>query len=99
MELGERQMIKKNEDLERMEKKLKKLALAIENPSSKKEYWRKYKKLERNLYLARKRKPSIIINSFRKIVSNLRLEIEELLEDIERLKRTELSVNRKKGGT
>ena len=38
VELGEGQMIKKNEDLERMEKKLKKLALAIENPSSKKEY-------------------------------------------------------------
>jgi len=92
-------MIKKNEDLDRMEKKLKKLALAIEDSSSKKEYWRKYRRLERDFQLAKKKKPSIIIDSFRKIVSNLRVEIEELLEDIERLKRTELSVSRKKGGT
>ena len=98
MELGERQMTKRKDEIDEMEKKLRKLIVAIVGESHKKrpnDYMRKYMKLRRDFEFAKKVRPSLLSRT----ILRIRRELEELLEDIERLKRTELSVNRKKGGT
>ena len=98
MELGERQMTKRKNEVDEFEKKLRKLFVALEGESHKErpnEYMRKYMKVRRDFEFAKKVKPSLL----NRAIVRIRRELEDLLEDIERLKRTELSVNRKKGGT
>ena len=97
MELGERQMIKRKETDE-YEKKLRRVFSVIEGGFYKndpKKYMRNYMKAKRKFEFAKKVKPNLLSRT----IVRIRRELEELLEDIEKLKRTDISVNRKKGGT
>ena len=86
----------KNE-IDEMEKKLRKVFFSIQGKSYKenpRDYIRNYMETKRKIEFARKVKPKLLSRT----ILRIRKELEELLEDIKRLKRTELSVSRKKGG-
>ena len=98
MEPGERQMTKRKDEIDKVERKLRRVFSTIEGGIHKenpREYMRNYMKAKRSFEYAKKVKPSLFFQTMAKI----RKELEELLEDIERLKRTDLCVSRKKGGT